>query len=690
MTDGIAGYRCTTVGSCYWWSGDTSPTGSTLYAVDFINDTDGFAVGTRAGGGRIIRWDGATWTTFLNTGSTLYGVDMYNTTLGFAVGSGGVIMKWNGANWVADATPVGTSIRSVFIVNRTLAYAVGDSGRVLNWNGATWFLNVTYAGILYSVLINNETGEGFIVGSGGQIYRWTYPTWTLATSPTTRDLTDVAFVNRSDYSAYAVGRSGSIIRWNGTGWGNDTSPTTSNLNTTFFVNETLGYALGANGRILKWNVTNWAVDYSPTANTLYGSARVNSQVSFAVGSGGVIIKWAPPLWNGTDTTGNQCCTGNSPGNCDDTGTESCEAAVQNAIWSSGYANQTLQNLTVDSIGFGPVASCDNANTTLLGIADRGNGTYFVSDNATELQLIYQQIGWRILINATIRQEVSISGQFITILYPESYLEFHFNMSVPPLGYKEISVTEETPPFSNCSGNFSIPAWFTPYEARVTSYSANYWTHNVSVKSSATGNIWKNVFNLSVYGLQYDQLGDPFNVRFPATLLRVNETNSLNVTTGVNPFNESAECSTGNRVIYKAKFPASVPFSSVLPYAIGRNVTVYYDINGDGVEDGNQTVLLGYNMEGIPFDPTPVFVNNLDPDTNAIDDAFIRLLDYINFNKQSTCGAVPPDQNRSGMSCNPVDVGLTQDIIFRISSVTEVPYLWGPVDMGIVTWIQQGD
>ena len=124
------------------------------------------------------------------------------------------------------------------------------------------------------------------------------------------------------------------------------------------------------------------------------------------------------------------------------------------------------------------------------------------------------------------------------------------------------------------------------------------------------------------------------------------------------------------------------------------MTVYYDLNGDGVADGNKTVLLGYGTEGVVFDPThrTVHVDRVDglsPETNALDDAFIRLLDYINFD--TTTGPVPcTGAERAGSACNPVDVELSPDILIRISSVTEVPYMWGPIEMGVVTWITQGD
>ncbi len=696
MTDGIAGYRCHNVGSCHWWSGDTGPPAffDNIYGVGFINDTRGYAVTTRTGGGRIIRWDTGTWSTLINTGSTMYGIDMYNSTLGFAVGASGAIMKWNGVAWSADVSPVGSTLRSVFIVNKTLAYAVGDTGRVLSWDGSTWFLNITMAPgtTLYKVQFNSNQTEGFIIGAGGQVYNWTYPTWTAVVSTTGQDLRDVAFVNRTDYRAYAFGLNGVIIRWNSTNWTSDTSPTANDLYTGFFVNATRGYALGQGGDIAKWNGSVWTIDYTPTGNDIYSSELVNSTLGFAVGASGRILKWTIPLWNGTGTTGYQCCQGLSS----DCGNQRCESAVQNVIWSSGYASQTIQNLTIDTIGFlNASISCPNADTCLNGSAAAGNGTYYKSNNATELQFIYNQLGIGIVINATIRQEISVIGNIRTILYPDSYLEFTFDLNVPPLGYKEISITQETPPLGNCSGNFSIPAWFIPYSARVTSYSSDYWTHNVSVKSGNTGNAWKNVFNLTTYKTPYFQLGDPFNVMFPASLLANGTVNYMNVTSGIDPQNESKECPTQNKVIYRARLPGTVPFSSVLPVAVGRNVTVFYDIDGDGQADGNQTVLLGYGIAGVPFDPTPRTIDwleaNNDFETNAIADAFIRLLDYINFNNK-TDEIAPPvctGFERSGSECNPIDVELSPDVIIRISSVTEVPYMWGPIEMGVVTWIEQG-
>ncbi len=710
MSDGIAGYRCTPVGSCYWWSGETSPTTSAIYGMDILNDTFGFAVGRNpSGGGRVLAWNGVSWSLQSDPATILRAVHLYNRTLGFAVGDSCVIRKWTGS-WAADTQPggCGSTLRSVFVVNGTLAYAVGDNGRVLVWNGATWsylYNPIAGAGALYAVRINESRNEGFIVGAGASggsvIYQWTYPTWTAMASPTANTLRALAFVDNSTYRAYAFGDAGRIIRFDGTSWSLDSAPAPAiNYYSGLFVNGTLGYAMGANGNISEWDNGEWDKRYSPTTSALRTSDMVNSTLGFAAGDNGRILRWSIPVWNGTETIGYACCNGTSPRNCLDTGIDSCYAAVNNAIWSSYYTNQTVLNLTVDAVGFGPVVNCTNANCTLKGIADAGNGTYYVSSNASELQLIYMMLGDKIRTIANVTQEISLEGNISTTLYPESYLEFDFEYDVPPLGYRDISIIQETDPLGNCSGSFYIPEWFEPYEARVTSYSSNYWTHNVTVRSSNTGNQWRNVFNLSTYLTPYAKLGDPFIVRFPSGLLKSNETNYINVTTGIAANNNSKECPTANRVIYKARFQASVPFSSVLDLAVGRNVTIYYDLNGDGVQDGNQTILLGYGVEGVTFDPTHVEMTGpgysdprLHPEYNSIDDAFIRLLDYINFDSSRYSGPGPltcDGTEWSGSECNPIDVELSPDILIRVSSVTEVPYLWGPIEMGVVAWVIHGD
>ena len=49
------------------------------------------------------------------------------------------------------------------------------------------------------------------------------------------------------------------------------------------------------------------------------------------------------------------------------------------------------NVTIFSVGFGPVADCSLAGEVLDATADISNGTYQHSSNTSELQLIYENI-----------------------------------------------------------------------------------------------------------------------------------------------------------------------------------------------------------------------------------------------------------------------------------------------------------
>ena len=116
---------------------------------------------------------------------------------------------------------------------------------------------------------------------------------------------------------------------------------------------------------------------------------------------------------------------------------------------------------------------------------------------------------------------------------------------------------------------------------------------------------------------------------------------------------------------------------MFPDNIGRNVTVYYDTDHDGISENFSYVTYGENLPN--FDPTPVLVTDLEPDNYALDDAFIRLLDLLNF-------IVPPgNSGLSGTATNPIDIAISGSVGIQATSSGEVPYMWGPAEMGVMVW-----
>ncbi len=243
----------------------------------------------------------------------------------------------------------------------------------------------------------------------------------------------------------------------------------------------------------------------------------------------------------------------------------CQCAMQNANWSSCRAHNDL-NITVHSIGFGPVSDCQNANWTLQNVADCGGGSYYTSDDADELQAIYRGIAKDILNASYVAQTVEVYGNISmdTVLYPDSYLRLEYEPH-QKLDYGEISVTMETDRFggnetSPKNGSFYIPGDVKVLDAKVTSYSSNYWTDRLLLSNTLTGG-WKKVFDLSVYGSDYEVLGDPYAVYIPVNLVGVGENNLVSVDTALGPDNTTGG-SPDDRVIYSLGVEGAVGYGDV--------------------------------------------------------------------------------------------------------------------------------
>jgi len=165
------------------WNCVPSPSNQDLNGVAMLSVTDGFAVGTRGGGGggactngraRIVRWNGAVWDCLPSpSNQNLNAVSMLDidgdgfAEDGWAVGdrfgnnpSGWHFIQWNGAAWtpVAVNTP-GTNaenLRGIDMVSATDGWAVGDNGEMLHWDGLNWTLDPQSGNVnrdLYSVSV---------------------------------------------------------------------------------------------------------------------------------------------------------------------------------------------------------------------------------------------------------------------------------------------------------------------------------------------------------------------------------------------------------------------------------------------------------------------------------------------------------------------------------------------------------
>jgi len=353
------------------------------------------------------------------------------------------------------------------------------------------------------------------------------------------------------------------------------------------------------------------------------------------------------------------CHGPDDGLMDNNGwSGSCGSSnsKQEAIDFACYAH-TNYNISIYAVAFS--ASADTS--TLQSIADCDNSSHFYqSDNVSGLQEIYQDIA-ESMVDMFVEQEaqvITVSGNFSeNTLYSDSYILLNYSRILTTLEYGEMPIYFEERSFTDsCSPSVDIPEEVRVIESKFTSYSGSYWTNFVEVNSN-------NIFNLSGFGSDYTDLGDPFIVNIEPDVF-VGGNNDLGISLGVNGTNTGL-CSINDSFMYTGLINLlniSLPYSTVLPLGIGCSWEVEFD-------DGSTTNILiptnytgnktcNYTSSSISYDST-----------DSYDEAAYNLFNYLDFDQD---GRVYLNFESS-------------DLIIETLAVERIPYLWGPSVIEFRAW-----
>ena len=536
----------------------------------------------------------------------------------------------------------------------------------MRWNGAVWSFIATIGGspTLYSVDIHNASLI-FAVGIAsniGRIYisRDMGSTWSLNfTGNSTVDIRGVKILNNT--IGYAVGDNGYIYIWNRTRWLVTSSPITDRLYRIKSTNDSNAYIVGGDqGRsvVLRFNGQSWATELDQVGDRLRDLA-LNGSKAYAFGNGAVVLEkiagsWIrnfdiPRAYEGNLTTGYNC-----PAD-DDQCSDPSSFPARNANYSSCRAHLDL-NATVHSIGFGPISSCSFAIQTMRAIAACGNGSYYASSNASELNEIYNNLAIGIT-NQTIAylKQKAIATGVSSTLYEDSYLEIHYNKT----GYntaQKIPVTFEGPIFNNTisQGGLVIPDGTEIIDAKATSYSGADWTNIVDIENSG---LWQTVFNLSEYGNNYLEIGDPYSVYVPVSLIALN--NTIRVRTAISP-NITGGGSPDNRVIYTLLVKTIADAESIGSKREGCMWVILYE-DGSSI---NITLPEEATTGNICYFQTGVYDSE-----DVLQSSVYNLLLQLDLDSD---GLIDVDFDKNGFSFNAV-------------TTTDVPYLWGPATVEVRVW-----
>ncbi len=263
---------------------------------------------------------------------------------------------------------------------------------------------------------------------------------------------------------------------------------------------------------------------------------------------------ATPDYSG-DVAANFWCSNAADDACDDAIQAACTARYNYStiIYSVAFG-ASAETITLKKIACWDCAT----NDWLPGENETNCSRFYQSNNASELEHIYQQIANDIVNMSFEKQILVIEGNisYDNHLYRDSYIEFYYNETKPDFGYGEFHLSFEKDCIDSVCHLEKNPET-SILEAKVTSYSADYWTNLLILTNSTPENT--SIYDLSMYGL-YENLGDPFILDIPTN--KISEgSNNISIFMGVS----SADIIPGSndsKLIYSLKVPGSVDYGEI--------------------------------------------------------------------------------------------------------------------------------
>ena len=223
---------------------------------------------------------------------------------------------------------------------------------------------------------------------------------------------------------------------------------------------------------------------------------------------------------------------------------------------------------------------------------------------------------------------------------------------------------QTDQFGSCTPDITIHPGIRVADAKVVSYSDFHWTDEVVLDSALFVNA-TTVFNLSFFSSDYVRLGDPYEIQIPAYLL-TNGTYNLTISTGDSPINYTG-CSLNNSMIYTALVPSATARSGVVEKTEGCEWTLQFE------DDTNSTKPIPEDYNGskkCSYTETNYTLADGAYDPNdAYDVAVYSLLRALDFD----------DNGKIFVNLDAADIEIV------ITTVSSVPYLWGPSLVRVRVW-----
>lgn len=339
---------------------------------------------------------------------------------------------------------------------------------------------------------------------------------------------------------------------------------------------------------------------------------------------------------------------------DDPAYPSCSNAIaaQQAIDYAQLAHD-VYNISIFSIAFGPSAGI--ATMQQIAAVDNISNFYHATD-ATDVDAIYELIAQEIVSAGSYSAQIISTNEIQSTLFEDSSITYTYAPNTDLTPPNSFILSGEIYPFSSSSictvTQNDFPQVITPLDAFMVSYSSSHWTTQLSINTQT-------IFNLSSYNKNYEFLGDPTFIGIPQGVL--SHTNTYTLLTADNQTSATG-CSPFSKLIYKAAIPSSLAVDNVYPTADGCSWEIQFPtkksiINVPYQYNGSNTCY--YTEDEITY--------------NAQDAYDVLIFEFLHrFDMYPQDGIL--------------DIDFTQESInVSLQPKTNIPYLWGPALLEVVTW-----
>ena len=152
-------------------------------------------------------------------------------------------------------TPTEKSLRGIWGLNHQHVYAVGDAGIILKFDGSEWLNMESNTQERLLDVWGSAANNVYAVGENGTIQHFNGNIWKTVDSQIQNPLTGIW--GTADNNIYAVGGHGTILHYDGTAWTRHYTKWYDRLNDIWGRNKTDIYVAGENGILLHFDGNNW-------------------------------------------------------------------------------------------------------------------------------------------------------------------------------------------------------------------------------------------------------------------------------------------------------------------------------------------------------------------------------------------------------------------------------------------------